>query len=74
MTKTMGMKVKAWLLILGAAGVPLATSITCDPYDGSLYIDRYEDRDFFDVLEDTLHGDCFFHTCYDDHNDFFFWD
>jgi len=61
---------KATLLLVGmaAAGVPLVTTATCDPYTQTLQIyrdDDYRDRDwgvfdfFFD--NDDYYSDC----CYD---------
>ncbi len=72
MMRTMGTKVKTWLVILAGAGVPLATTITCDPYDGALYVDRYEDRNLFDIIEDTFDDGCFLHDCH--HDEIIFWD
>ena len=70
--KTMGTRVRAWFVILVGAGVPLATSITCDPYDGTLDIYRHEDRNLFNIIEDSLDGGCFLHDCY--HDEIIFWD
>lgn len=67
--------VRGWLLILGASGVPLATSVTCDSSDFSLTVFRdrgqysggfvdvfFEDDLFFH--DDLFFDDCFFDDCF----------
>jgi len=54
-----GRFIKALALVAGA-GVPLITSVTCDPYTG---LDFYRDDDYgdyyYDGYDDYYYGDCF---------------
>lgn len=61
--------VRGWLLILGASGVPLATSATCDSSDFSLTVFRdrgHNSGGFVDVFfeDDLFFDDCFFDDCF----------
>ncbi|MFQ5494567.1 MAG: hypothetical protein ACE5EX_04220 [Phycisphaerae bacterium] len=54
---------KRLLLVVLASGVPLVTTVTCDPVYGALGFYRYDDYDgfgFIDVFVDDCYFDCFF--------------
>jgi len=61
--------IPGWLLMVGAAGVPLATSVTCDSSDLGITVFRdrgYRSDGFFDVFVDDhfFFDDCFFDDCF----------
>ena len=70
MTRHKWLTAKKYLLAMAAAGVPLATSVTCNPSHGTLDIfrnDDHHDFGFFDIFID----DCFFDDCHGDEIIFF---
>ena len=59
------MKLRKWIkgmVLMAAAGVPLITSVTCDPYYG---FDFYRDDDFDDYYyDDGYYVDYYYEDCY----------
>lgn len=63
--------IKLWLVGLACAGIPLATSATCNPLTGRFDFFRNDDGYYFDdgyYYEDAYYvdyyDDCFFFECY----------
>ena len=57
-------------LAVAAAGIPLVTSATCDPYYGTLdiYRDDDHDRGILDwFVDDVYYYDDCYYDCYDDY-------
>lgn len=80
----MAVKRRKWLPVLLAAGIPLATTVSCDPYSGALSLfryadDYYYDHAYWDVFGDgpyVYYDDCSFDPCYNDYyyDDYYFVD
>ena len=67
-------KAKWGFLALALAGVPLITTVSCDPYTGAVNLyrdDDFDDYGFFDVfIEDEYYYDDWWYyddCCYDDY-------
>lgn len=62
------------LVVLALAGMPLVTTVRCDPYYGTIDVFRDDDdhhHGLVDVLiDDVFRDDCLFHHCdyYEDHH------
>lgn len=67
---------KRILIAVALGGIPLITTVSCDPYTAAVRVfrdDDYGDCGLFDFVCDALDivDDCLFHNCHDDRHDGF---